>query len=79
VSGLLLGVEIKTGDDPEFTPQQQIVYPHTLTGGLVSTPDAKATALDLLPGEPLPPFRIFFLMAPGPGLPYSVFGPKPYQ
>jgi hypothetical protein len=79
VSGLLLGVEIKTGDDPEFTLQQQIVYPHTLTGGLVSTPDAKATALGLLPGQPLPPFPIFFLMAPGPGLPYHVFGPKPYQ
>lgn len=79
VSGLLLGVEIKTGDDPEFTLQQQIVYPHTLTGGLISTPDPKATTLGLAPGAPLPPFPIFFLIAPGPGLPYDVFVPKAHQ
>jgi hypothetical protein len=37
--GIVLGVEIKTGDNPDFTPEQQVVYPHTLTGGLISRPD----------------------------------------
>ena len=75
-SGIILGVEIKTGDDPEFTVEQRIVYPHTLTGEGVSSPDPKIESLGAPPGEPLPPFPIFLLRADGPGLPYRFYGPK---
>lgn len=76
-AGVVLGVEIKTGDNPDFTSEQQMVYPHTLTGGLVSSPDPKIDSLGVAPGEPLPPFPIFILRADGPGLPYRYYGPKP--
>ncbi len=32
-TGRLYGVEVKTGQDPPFTPNQQIVYPHLDTEG----------------------------------------------
>ena len=75
-AGVVLGVEIKTGEDPDFTLEQRIVYPHTLAGA-ISSPDQKIQSLGVAPGEPLPPFPIFILRADGPGRPYRFYGPKP--
>ncbi len=70
--GLLLAVEVKTGTDPDFTDPQKIVYPHLVAGSGVISPDPKISNVGWPPGAPLPPIPIFFLYAPGPGLPYHV-------
>jgi hypothetical protein len=78
-SGLMLGVEVKTGSDPDFTDQQKIVYPHVIAGSGVISPNPKIGNIGWPQGAPLPPIPIFFLYAPGPGLPYQVYGPKPSE
>jgi hypothetical protein len=73
--GFLAGIEIKTGFDPPFTPQQMIVYPHVIGGAGVISTSGKINILGLPTNAPLPPFPIFVLYAPGPGLPYHMFAP----
>ena len=72
-SGQLYGIEIKTGDDPTFTPGQQVVYPHSIAGVGVFSPDSKVTDLGLLPYVALPPFPITVIYAFGPGSPFQYY------
>lgn len=65
-TGLLLGVEVKTGQDPQFTANQNVVYDHAILGGLTS-PDPKITQLGFTPNQPLPPIEMFMLYVAGPG------------
>jgi hypothetical protein len=67
---VLSGIEIKTGSNPDYTPEQKIVYPHAILGFDVTSPDAKISDLGLAPAAPLPPITLYVLYAPGPGLPY---------
>ena len=76
-SGILIGLEIKTGDDPTFTDQQMIVYPHAIAGAGVMSPDSKVTAVGRLPNTELPPFPIIIMYAEAPGLPYRFWLPNP--
>lgn len=66
-NGTLSGVEIKTGDNPTYTAEQAIVYPHAIGGAGVFSMDQKIRALGLTPGKPLPPFVITELYAAYPG------------
>jgi hypothetical protein len=75
--GTMTGVEVKTGDDPDFTIQQKLVYPHAELGSGVTSPDSKIKDLGWVADAPLPPFPIYLLLSPGPGLPFKFFGPKP--
>ncbi len=66
-AGELLGVEIKTGDDPTFTPEQMVVYPHAAGGAGVWSPDRKITNPGLVPGRPLPAIEITTVYARAEG------------
>lgn len=66
-NGTLSGVEIKTGENPTYTAEQAIVYPHAIGGAGVFSIDQKIRSLGLTPGEPLPPFVITELYAAYPG------------
>lgn len=68
-NGTLSGVEIKTGENPTYTAEQAIVYPHAIGGAGVVSLDGKISALGLTPGSRLPPFGITELYAPRPGEP----------
>lgn len=71
-AGLLYGIDVKTGPNSRFTPQQEIVYPHALVGGMVVAPDLRISALGLIPGKPLPPIDIHEVYADGPGAPLEM-------
>jgi hypothetical protein len=73
--GQLLGVEVKTGENPSLTPEQVIVYEHTMAGG-VTSPDAKIIALGGMPNDSLPPFPILFVYSLGPGQKKFFYGPR---
>jgi hypothetical protein len=47
----LLLVEVKTGDDPQYTDGQRVVYPMAQIGNHVASPNAKITELGFSPGE----------------------------
>ncbi|MDX2159538.1 MAG: hypothetical protein SFW09_23785 [Hyphomicrobiaceae bacterium] len=66
-NGLLYGIDIKTGENPTFTPSQQVVYPHAIGGAGVVSYDGKIRNLGLTPGAPLPAFAISVVYARGPG------------
>jgi hypothetical protein len=66
-AGVLFAIEVKTGDDPPFTPGQNIVYPHIEPGGIVVSPDPRVAQVGLVPFEPWPPVEAVVLYAPGPG------------
>lgn len=70
--GVLYGIDIKTGEDPTFTPGQRIVYPHAIGGAGVVSFDGKIRNLGLTPGVPLPAFAISVVYARGPGSPLEV-------
>ena len=74
LTGNLIGVEVKTGDDPKLTLDQVAVYSHSLLGGLLS-PDSKISQLGFSPDKLLPPFPILIVYAQGPGAPKRFFGP----
>ena len=71
--GALYGIEIKTGDDPPFTPGQMVVYPHAVGGAGVFSPNSRVSSLGLTPFIPLPAFPITAIYAPAPGAPYQFF------
>ena len=54
----LILVEVKTGDDPQYTGGQRIVYPMAQIGGHVNSPNSKIIQLGFLPGEWLPPMEL---------------------
>jgi hypothetical protein len=60
-TGIIYGLEIKTGDNPFYTPGQFVVYPHLIMGESVVATDPKALLLGITPGEPLPPIAIFVM------------------
>jgi len=66
-SGMLMGVDMKTGGDPTLTPEQQFVYSHAIVGAGVISPDSKVNLLSLPVNAPLPAFPIFIVWIPGPG------------
>jgi RHS repeat-associated protein len=53
--GKLYVLEFKTGNNPDFTPEQYAVYPHLSEGGLVEAPGSRITQLGYFPYTPLPP------------------------
>jgi len=67
VAGQLLGVEVKTGDNPSFTPEQAFVYSHALIGAGVTSPDSKIAGLGLSPNSPLQAFPVIVLYSQGRG------------
>jgi hypothetical protein len=71
-TGLLYGIDVKTGENPTFTPQQMIVYPHAIGGAGVLSFDAKILSLGLTPGRPLPAFAIDAVYTRGYGQPMDV-------
>lgn len=72
-SDTLAAVEVKSGLNPDYTTEQKIVYPHAILGFGVTSPDAKISALGVVPGTPLPPIIFYVLYAPGPGLSYQAY------
>ena len=68
-AGLLFAIDVKTGDESDFTPNQKIVYPHLVVGGLVASIDPRTSLLGLAPDTPLPPIEVVELYTPGPSLP----------
>lgn len=73
-AGQLIGVEVKTGNDPTLTYDQVAVYSHSLAGG-PSSPDSKISQLGFSPDELMPPFPIIVVYAQGPDAPKRFFGP----
>ena len=61
-------VEVKTLDNPGYTPGQRVVYPHLMVGGLVESPSPLITQFGFAPGEPLPPILVFQFYQRGPGV-----------
>lgn len=59
--------EIKTGDDPTFTPAQAAYYPLLQLGGHIYSWDPRIRSLGLTPGVTFPPMGVMIVYAPGPG------------
>lgn len=55
VGGRLLLIEVKTGNEPRYTPRQIDVYPMAQIGDHVFSPSHKLVALGYSPGQWLPP------------------------
>ena len=64
-------IEVKTGNDPGFTKNQQQVYPQICVGGHATSFDPRIRQLGLIPGVPFPPLRILVVHTFGPGLPLT--------
>ena len=75
----LLGMEIKTGENPTYTLEQAIVYPHAMMGAGVTSPDAKIIRFRLAPGTLLPPIPILLIRASKPGEAYRFFKLTPEE
>lgn len=56
---IAFGIEVKTGNRPDFTEPQLYVYPHMMMGGSVLTPNPRIATLGLPAMVPLPPIPIF--------------------
>ncbi len=66
-TGKLFIVEVKTGQNPKFTPNQLAVYPHLDEGGLVNSLDPRLSQFGLTPGAPLPSISGILYYMTGPG------------
>ena len=64
-------IEMKTGFDAEFTPNQREVYRMICLGGHAVSFDPRIRELGLVPGAPLPPMNIMIAHTYGPGLPIT--------
>jgi hypothetical protein len=60
-------IEIKTGDNPQYTFAQRQVYPQALIGGHATSSDLRVAKFGLVPGTPFPPLRILEVYTRGPG------------
>jgi hypothetical protein len=76
-TGLLIGVDVKTGPNSRPTPEQAFLYPHAIGGAGVISPDSKINLLGLPPNAPLPAFPIIIVYVSGPGQPKEFFLPTP--
>jgi len=65
-------IEVKTGENPQFTPSQRRVYPMVQVGGHVTSSKTTLDAVGLTPGDPLPPLDVWIYWAHGPGQPVEV-------
>ncbi len=61
--------EIKTGNDPKFTPNQLLVSHLICMGGHATSFDTRISQLGLTPGLPFPPLPIMLVVTSGPGQP----------
>ena len=64
-------LEMKTGNDPKFKPNQLLVYRLICLGGHATSVDPRITQLGLIPGVPFPPMRIMLVVTSGPGQPFG--------
>jgi hypothetical protein len=71
--GEVYAIDVKTGDNSQFTPNQQIVYPHVEIGGLVASDDPRISVLAFTQHVPLPPIPIVVLYTHGPGKPMLTY------
>ncbi len=58
-TGALCIVEVKTGDDPTFTPSQMRVYALSLVDNHILSNSAKISTFGLTQGQPLPAFELY--------------------
>jgi hypothetical protein len=65
-------VEVKTGNDPQYTPGQQVVYPMAQIGDHVYSPNTKIGELGFSPGQWLPPMEFVTIYKQDENSPYSV-------
>jgi RHS repeat-associated protein len=57
----LFGVEVKTGENPSFTPQQLVVYPHLMMGESVISTSPEITTFGFQPGQLLPATPVYLM------------------
>lgn len=69
-SKVLTSVEVKTGNDPQYTPGQQVVYPMAQVGDHVYSPNAKIADLGFSPSQWLPPMIFITFYKKDPQSPY---------
>jgi RHS repeat-associated protein len=62
--GSLNVIEVKTGDNPGFTPGQLNVYPHLAAGGLVQSASPQLLSFGIPLGAPLPPVNGWIMLVP---------------
>lgn len=76
--GFVRAVEVKTGDDPDVTPGQLLVYPHLMLGASVISESQKIAKFGFVPGQVLPPIPIELMYVSGPEAEpeYHEFDPK---
>jgi hypothetical protein len=55
VSGGLMIIEVKTGENPSFTPGQILVYSHLDSPGSLYSASPQLSAFGISPGQSLPP------------------------
>jgi hypothetical protein len=60
-------LEVKTGPGAQFTDGQRIVYPMAQVGGHVSSRNAVLKEIGLVPGELLPPLKVYVYWVVNPG------------
>jgi hypothetical protein len=65
-------IEVKTGENPQFTNSQRRVYPMAQIGGHVLSPKDAIREVGLMPGKLLPPLDVWIYWSPGPGRPAKV-------
>jgi hypothetical protein len=70
-------IEVKTGSDPTFTPNQAWYIPVLQIGNHLYSTDPGVRDLGLKPGVPFPPMNVMVIYTPGPNMPYTVIQLKP--
>jgi hypothetical protein len=63
--------EVKTGNNPQYTIGQQVVYPMAQVGDHVYSPNAKIGELGFAPNEWLPPMTFVTIYKKDPESPYE--------
>ena len=71
--GDVYAIEVKTGEDPQFTPAQQIVYPHVEIGNMVASDDARIPSLAFTRNVVLPAIPVIVLYTQGLGSPMLTY------
>ena len=69
-NGFLYVIDVKIGPSSRFTGNQNLIYPHLITGGLVSTFDPRAINFGL-PFGALPPIIGIGVYEASPGSPIA--------
>ncbi len=74
-------IEVKTGANPSFTPNQSYVYALLSVGNHLTSSKQELESLGLTPGAPLPPLRLLVIYTAGPGarLDYGWWPPLPEE